>query len=129
MQKIRLNCSRQLVLFVGLAILIVATFSALLVLDGRLHAVHAQAQGMGQSPPYAATRVTVPLAPPAALRSASPAIQENCAPCHGAEGLGNGPTAKDITTGPPTAFADPAPSGNSARQNFSTQPNMAAWKR
>ncbi len=105
MQKIRLNCSRQLVLFVGLAILIVTTFSALLVLDGRLHGVHAQAQGMGQSPPYDATQVTVPLTPPAALAGQS-SFQENCAPCHGAEGLGNGPTAKDITTGPPTAFAD-----------------------
>jgi mono/diheme cytochrome c family protein len=32
--------------------------------------------------------------------------QENCAPCHGLEGMGNGPAAADLPS-PPTAFADP----------------------
>ncbi|MFN8465416.1 MAG: c-type cytochrome [Caldilineaceae bacterium] len=72
-------------------------------------AVLAQDQPSGQtvapSPDYDPTQVTVPLSPPLA-RAGSPIFQENCAPCHGPEGLGNGPSAAKLS-GPPTAFADP----------------------
>lgn len=57
------------------------------------------------SPTYDPTQVTVPTAPPVALFGQA-SYQENCAPCHGAEGMGNGPTAAELPS-PPTAFADP----------------------
>lgn len=68
--------------------------------------VRAQQQGTRQSPPYDATQVTVPTTPPLALVG-QPIYQENCAPCHGELGMGDGPTAADLPS-PPTAFADPA---------------------
>ena len=72
-------------------------------------AVVAQDQPSGMtvapSPEYDPTQVSVPLSPPMA-RAGSSIFQQNCAPCHGAEGLGDGPTAKDLSAAP-TAFADP----------------------
>jgi mono/diheme cytochrome c family protein len=67
--------------------------------------VRAQQQTTRQSPPYDAAQVTVPTTPPLALVGQS-IYQENCAPCHGAQGMGDGPTAADLPS-PPTAFADP----------------------
>jgi mono/diheme cytochrome c family protein len=63
-------------------------------------------QGSAQSsPPFDISQVPAPTAPP--LASSGHAIyQENCAPCHGPEGKGDGPTA-DSLPGPPTPFADP----------------------
>ncbi|HRW03959.1 MAG TPA: c-type cytochrome [Caldilineaceae bacterium] len=57
------------------------------------------------SPTYDPTQVTVPINAPIALFGQA-SYQQNCAPCHGAEGMGNGPTAAELP-GPPTAFADP----------------------
>ena len=64
-------------------------------------ALHAQQQ----SPEFDMNQVTVPTGAPAATFGAR-SYQENCAPCHGAQGMGDGPTAADLP-GPPTAFADP----------------------
>lgn len=50
--------------------------------------------------------IPVPLAPPSA-RIGEPYYLQNCAPCHGDTGNGDGPTAASLPT-PPTAFADPA---------------------
>jgi mono/diheme cytochrome c family protein len=58
------------------------------------------------SPTYDPAQVTVPLAPPSA-RAGRPLYLENCAPCHGDTGNGDGPTAPELTA-PPAAFADPA---------------------
>ncbi len=66
----------------------------------------AQDQGARQSPPYDSAQVTVPTAAPLALVG-QPIYQENCAPCHGVQGMGDGPTAADLPS-PPTAFADAA---------------------
>jgi mono/diheme cytochrome c family protein len=70
----------------------------------------AQTQPAGQpmppSPEYDAAQVTIPLSAPIGL-AGDPIFQQNCAPCHGEQGLGNGPTAQDLS-GPPTAFADAA---------------------
>jgi mono/diheme cytochrome c family protein len=60
---------------------------------------------MEPSPPYDPASVTVPAEPPMARLGLS-VYQESCAPCHGAEGRGDGPTAPDLSA-PPTAFADP----------------------
>lgn len=57
-----------------------------------------------QSPPYDPAQVTVPAAPPFASAGRASYL-ENCAPCHGEQGLGNGPTANDLPE-PATAFAD-----------------------
>ncbi len=61
---------------------------------------------MRQSPPYDPAQVTVPQTPPFAAAGQSSYLA-NCAPCHGEQGMGDGPTAADLP-GPPTAFADPA---------------------
>ncbi len=65
--------------------------------------VSAQNQAM-QSPPYDPAQVTVPTTPPLAAAGRASYL-ENCAPCHGEQGLGNGPTAADLPE-PATAFAD-----------------------
>ncbi|MGL4651291.1 MAG: c-type cytochrome, partial [Caldilineaceae bacterium] len=66
----------------------------------------AQAQdGLTASPTFDPTQVTVPLAPPSA-RAGSAIFLENCAPCHGETGNGDGPTAPELTS-PPAIFADP----------------------
>ena len=66
----------------------------------------AQDQAPRQSPPYDSAQVTVPLAPPIAVAGRTSYV-ENCAPCHGEQGLGDGPTAVDLPE-PATAFADKA---------------------
>jgi mono/diheme cytochrome c family protein len=89
---------------VGLAAALVISFSfAILTMAGAPVAV-AQDQGLRQSPPYDPAQVTVPQTPPMALLG-QPLYQENCAPCHGAQGMGDGLTAADLPS-PPTAFAD-----------------------
>ncbi|MCE7979840.1 MAG: hypothetical protein DYG89_01495 [Caldilinea sp. CFX5] len=58
------------------------------------------------SPEFDLSQVTPPTSPPLAL--AGQAIyQQNCAPCHGTQGMGDGPTAAQLPS-PATAFADPA---------------------
>lgn len=57
------------------------------------------------SPTFDPTQVTTPASPPVALFG-QPLYQQNCAPCHGIQGMGDGPTAADLP-GPATAFADP----------------------
>lgn len=57
------------------------------------------------SPDYDPAQVTPPTTPPVALFGET-SYQQNCAPCHGAEGMGDGPTASSLP-GPATAFADP----------------------
>lgn len=65
------------------------------------HAVYAQEP----SPEFDLSQVPAPVSPPLAL--AGQAIyQENCAPCHGVQGMADGPTAADLPS-PATAFADP----------------------
>ncbi|MEZ4869627.1 MAG: c-type cytochrome [Caldilineaceae bacterium] len=56
------------------------------------------------SPEYNPNDVPAPTSPPLALVGQS-SYQQNCAPCHGAQGMGDGPTAAQLP-GPPTAFAD-----------------------
>ncbi len=50
--------------------------------------------------------VTPPTEPPSARRGQA-IYRENCAPCHGDTGLGNGPSASDLQF-PPTQFVDAA---------------------
>ncbi len=69
-------------------------------------AASAQDQGLRESPPFDPAQVTIPLTPPFAAAGRSSYLA-NCAPCHGEQGMGDGPTAADLP-GPPTAFADPA---------------------
>jgi len=68
--------------------------------------VYAQDQGGRESPPYDPAQVTVPLTPPFAAAGRSTYLA-SCAPCHGDQGMGDGPTAAALPV-PPTAFADPA---------------------
>ncbi len=63
------------------------------------------AQSPPPSPTYDPSRVPPPPSPPLA-RSGHAIYQQSCAPCHGVDGLGNGPTAASIPH-PVTAFADP----------------------
>jgi mono/diheme cytochrome c family protein len=121
----RLTLTKQLFFRAATAtFLVIAT--ALLVSFAPLalpSAVEAQDQPSGPmgapSPVYDPAQVTVPLSSPMALAGSS-IYQDSCAPCHGAEGLGNGPTAKDLS-GPPTAFADPTVmNGLSPAQMFFT---------
>ena len=62
-------------------------------------------QAQQPSPTYSPDQVTPPAVEPSARRGRASYL-ENCAPCHGLQGMGNGPTAADLP-GPPTAFADP----------------------
>jgi mono/diheme cytochrome c family protein len=63
------------------------------------------AQAQTPSPTFSLEQVTPPNAPPAAAFG-SGSFEQNCAPCHGASGLGDGPTAVSLPYSP-TAFADP----------------------
>lgn len=63
-----------------------------------------QDQGALQSPPYDPAQVTLPTTLPLASAGRASYL-ENCAPCHGDQGMGNGPTAADLPD-PATAFAD-----------------------
>ena len=58
-----------------------------------------------QRPDFDIEQVTVPGSIPSA-RLGIGSYQENCAPCHGLLGMGDGPAVADLP-GPPTAFADP----------------------
>ncbi len=58
-----------------------------------------------QRPDFDIEQVAVPDGIPSA-RLGIGSYQENCAPCHGLLGMGDGPAAADLP-GPPTAFADP----------------------
>jgi mono/diheme cytochrome c family protein len=58
------------------------------------------------SPGAAAPDLQDPTLPPA-VRNGQPLFVENCAPCHGATGLGDGATAAELPQGA-TALADPA---------------------
>lgn len=57
------------------------------------------------APAAAGPSQQIPTQPPSA-RSGQPIYQENCAPCHGVTGLGDGPTAAELPQGA-TALADP----------------------
>ncbi len=94
------RCSRSLGFAATLAIL----FLAILSLAGS-PGVSAQEQPPRESPPFDPAQVVVPQTRPMALVG-QPIYQENCAPCHGVQGLGDGPTAADLPS-PATAFADP----------------------
>jgi mono/diheme cytochrome c family protein len=59
-----------------------------------------------QSPPYDPAQVTAPQTPPMALLGRS-TYQQSCAPCHGEQGMGDGPRASQLPV-PPPAFADAA---------------------
>lgn len=50
--------------------------------------------------------IPVPFSPPSA-QAGEPLYQRNCAPCHGASGMGDGPTAPSLPA-PPAHFANPA---------------------
>ena len=63
------------------------------------------AQESLQSPPFDLAEVPMPEDAPAA-RLGQGIYLQNCAPCHGDQGLGDGPTAADLPN-QPTAFADP----------------------
>lgn len=65
----------------------------------------ASAQAQTPSPTFAVEQVTPPaVLPPAAFGQGS--FEQNCAPCHGLNGLGDGPTASSLPYSP-TVFADP----------------------
>lgn len=103
MHSNRLFQSRSRVFVFGslFSLLLIGLAAALLVGPA---SARAQDQPVNPSPAYDPANVALPTGLPLALVG-RPYYQENCAPCHGAEGLGNGPTAKDLS-GPPTAFAD-----------------------
>lgn len=63
------------------------------------------AQAQSPSPTFTLEQVTPPTAPPAAAFG-SASFEQNCAPCHGPAGLGDGPTASSLPYSP-TVFADP----------------------
>ncbi len=69
-----------------------------------------------QEPPPATPATSAPAGLPSARRGQA-IYQENCAPCHGQTGMGNGPAASGLQF-TPTQFADPA----TARQA-----SLAAW--
>lgn len=83
-------------------VLILPVVAALLWIAGSYTPLYAQQP----SPTYDPTQVIAPASSPVALFGQA-SYQQNCTPCHGAEGMGNGPTAAQLP-GPPTAFADPA---------------------
>ena len=81
----------------------------------------------------APTAQDAPPAPPSPL-SGKDLYAENCAPCHGATGNGDGPSASGLSV-PPIAFADPnAVAGKSLAELFDITKNgnmqrmMPPWK-
>lgn len=66
----------------------------------------ALAQEIEPSPPFDLNNVTVPTQPPMALLGDG-LYAENCAPCHGVEGNGDGEATAQMPV-TPTAFSDPA---------------------
>lgn len=100
-------CSRFRFFYSILIAVLLPLFSLVITLSfGSIAPLYAQDQGDRQSPPYDPAQVTVSLAPPLAAAGRASYL-ENCAPCHGEQGLGNGPTAADLP-GPATVFADKA---------------------
>jgi mono/diheme cytochrome c family protein len=107
MSRYCLFCSFVRRPFFGLAAALVVSFFAILALVGAAPALaQDQTAPPMQSPPYDPAQVTIPQTPPMALLG-QPIYQENCAPCHGEQGMGNGERAPQLPA-PPTAFADPA---------------------
>jgi len=81
-------------------------FSVFLFLPGLLVAEEVAAPAAQEpSPPFDLAQVPAPVTPPNA-RAGRALFTQNCAPCHGETGLGDGPAAADLPS-PPTAFADP----------------------
>jgi len=72
---------------------------------GAVQTAHAQ-DVIGPSPTFDPTQVTVPIAPPSA-RVGRAVYLDNCAPCHGDTGNGDGPSAADLNA-EVAIFADPA---------------------
>ena len=70
----------------------------------------------GATPPKT---VTIPPAPPstpeAVARGATVYVKGECAECHGKEGRGDGPSAKDLSVKPPDLTRRPLKSGPTAR--------------
>ncbi|MCC6454550.1 MAG: c-type cytochrome [Caldilineaceae bacterium] len=62
-------------------------------------------QAQTPSPTFALEQVTPPTVPPAAAFGRG-SYEQNCAPCHGLNGLGDGPTSASLPYSP-TLFADP----------------------
>jgi mono/diheme cytochrome c family protein len=62
-------------------------------------------QAQEPSPTFSPEQVTPPTASPAAAFGRG-SYEQNCAPCHGLSGLGDGPTAPSLPYSP-TIFADP----------------------
>ncbi|MEZ4733199.1 MAG: c-type cytochrome [Caldilineaceae bacterium] len=81
------------------------SFCVLAIFFGLVTVSYAVAYAQQPSPEFDLSQVPVPGTPPLALVG-QPIYQENCAPCHGVQGMGDGPTAADLP-GPATAFADP----------------------
>lgn len=88
---------RPALLFVLLPIVVGAALLGLL---------NAPAQAQTPSPTFDVSQVTPPLAPPVASFG-SGSYEQNCAPCHGLTGQGDGPTSPNLPS-PATAFADPS---------------------
>ncbi len=91
--------ARRLVLILAA---LVAALLALWLLGLAANTPAARAQE--PSPTYDPTRVTVPFTPPSA-RAGRALYLENCAPCHGDTGAGDGPTAVELSA-PPAMFID-----------------------
>lgn len=91
---------------VALAVCSLVLFIAYVALPNPVHAQTQAGQPVAPSPEYDPTQVTIPPSPPLALAGES-LYQQNCAPCHGESGLGDGPTAKDLSA-KPAVFADAA---------------------
>jgi len=88
-----------------LAILIFVFILAALVPSGLLLANDAPVPpGQEPSPPFELAQVPAPATPPNAHAGRGLFVQ-NCAPCHGETGQGDGPTAANLPS-PPRAFAD-----------------------
>ncbi len=97
----RVGQMRPALLFALPSTLFVLTLFAWLLWGGP----DVSAQNLEPSSPFDLNRVTPPSAAPVA-RSGRLLYQENCAPCHGEGGMGDGPAAVELPS-PPTAFADP----------------------
>lgn len=84
------------------------SFIALLLLASLLLTpglLRAEETAQEPSPPFDLAQVPAPASLPGA-RAGQGLYIENCAPCHGETGGGNGPTAATLPS-PPIAFADP----------------------
>lgn len=89
----------------SLLLTLVGLFLLFSVPSGGLSGGHVLAQSAQSSPEFDLNQVTPPMGAPVA-RNGAAIYLENCAPCHGQTGMGDGPTVPDLPD-PPTAFADP----------------------